>query len=82
MFTEAGSRGISVLSSWTDGIELESRKFKELFLEGDRDAQQRITGLAQDGMEKDREEPIMILLVFRLIKQTKYKLVKMCLRKR
>ena len=43
-------------------------EFKKRFLEGDRDAQERINGLAQDGAEKDGEEPVLILLVFRLIK--------------
>ena len=43
-------------------------KLRRDFLEGDRDARKRINGLAQDGMEKDGEEPVLILLVFRLIK--------------
>ena len=38
------------------------------FLEGDKDAWERINGLAQDGAETDIEEPMLILLVFRLIK--------------
>ena len=59
---------MSVLSFWTDGLKVEIRKVKEGFLEGERDAQERINGLAQDGAEKDSEEPMLILLVFRLIK--------------
>ena len=45
-----------------------AEEFRRRFLEGDKDAQERINGLAQDGAEKDGEEPVLILLVFRLIK--------------
>ena len=49
---------------------MESGRGEKRFLEGDRDAQERINGLAQDGAEKESEEPMLILLVlnFRLIK--------------
>ena len=45
-----------------------AEELRRVFLEGDRDAQERINGLSQDGAEKDSEEPMLILLVFRLLK--------------
>ena len=41
-----------------------AEEFKKRFLEGDRDAQERINGLAQDGAEKDSEEPIFDIACF------------------
>ena len=57
-----------VLSFWIFGLKVESRRVEKKVLEGGIDARERINGLAQDGAEKESEEPMLILLVFRLIK--------------
>ena len=55
------------INFWVAELEVKENKDEEGLIKG-RDAQERITGLAQGGAEKEGEEPMMILLVSMLNK--------------
>ena len=55
------------MNFWVAELKVKENKDEEGLIKG-RDAQERITGLAQGGAEKEGEEPIMKLLVSMLNK--------------